>query len=101
MDWNHAERNWEQVKPKVKQKWGRLTEEDLRLINGRRELLESKIQQRYGFAIDHIRNDIENWLRWQASARYRRRTFYTSPLLARKLDGSSLEWLKRRLSNTV
>ena len=35
MDWNRVEGNWKQVKGKVKEKWGQLTDDDLDVINGR------------------------------------------------------------------
>ena len=37
---------------KVKEKWGKLTDDDLTAINGRRDQLEGKIQERYGLAKD-------------------------------------------------
>ena len=44
MDWNRVEGNWKQVKGKVKAKWGELTDDDLTLINGRRDhLLRERI----------------------------------------------------------
>ena len=46
MDWNRVEGNWKQVKGSVKEKWGQLTDDDLDTINGRREQLEGKIQER-------------------------------------------------------
>ena len=39
MDWNRVEGNWKQVAGKVKAKWGKLTDDDLTTINGRREQL--------------------------------------------------------------
>ncbi len=39
----------------------KLTDDDLDVINGRQEQLEGKSQQRYGFAKDQIRKDIEDW----------------------------------------
>ena len=47
MDWNRVEGNWKQVKGKVKEKWGKLTDDDLAVINGQRYQLEGKIQERY------------------------------------------------------
>ena len=35
MDWNRVEGNWKQMKGKVKEKWGQLTDDDLDVINGR------------------------------------------------------------------
>jgi uncharacterized protein YjbJ (UPF0337 family) len=61
MDWNRVEGNWKQVKGKVKEKWGKLTDDDLNVINGRRDQLEGKIQERYGVAKDQIRKDINDW----------------------------------------
>ena len=55
MDWNRVEGNWKQVKGQIKEKWGKLTDDDLSVINGRRDQLEGKIQERYGLAKDHIR----------------------------------------------
>jgi uncharacterized protein YjbJ (UPF0337 family) len=69
MDWDRIEGNWKQVKAKVKEKWGKLTDDDLDVINGRRDRLESKIQQRYGFATDHVRQEVDDWFRWQDSGR--------------------------------
>jgi uncharacterized protein YjbJ (UPF0337 family) len=48
VDWNRVEGNWKKMKGKAKEKWGRLTDDDLALINGKREQLEGKIQERYG-----------------------------------------------------
>jgi len=52
MDWNRVEGNWKQMKGKVKEQWGRLTDDDLDVINGKRDQLEGKIQERYGYAKD-------------------------------------------------
>src|SRR5579883_1136901 len=61
MDWNRVEGNWKQVKGKVKEKWGKLTDDDLNVINGRRDQLEGKLQERYGYAKDQARKDIDDW----------------------------------------
>lgn len=61
MDWNRVEGSWKQVKGVVKEKWGKLTDDDLDVINGRREQLEGKIQERYGFAKDQVRTDVDTW----------------------------------------
>ena len=47
---------WKQLEGKIKAKWGKLTAHDLTAINGRREELEGKIQQRYGIAKDQARS---------------------------------------------
>jgi len=53
--------NWKQFKGRAKEKWGRLTDDDLDVIDGRREQLEGKIQERYGLAKDQAKKDVEAW----------------------------------------
>jgi uncharacterized protein YjbJ (UPF0337 family) len=65
MDWNRVEGNWKQVKGKIKEKWGKLTDDDLNVIEGRRDQLEGKIQQRYGFAKDQTKKDVDDWVNAQ------------------------------------
>jgi uncharacterized protein YjbJ (UPF0337 family) len=67
MDWDRVTGNWKQVRGKVKEKWGQLTDSDLDMINGRRDQLEGKLQERYGYAKDQARKDVDAWfstLRW-------------------------------------
>jgi uncharacterized protein YjbJ (UPF0337 family) len=40
MDWNRIEGNWKQLRGAAKEQWGKLTDEDLHVIEGRREQLE-------------------------------------------------------------
>jgi uncharacterized protein YjbJ (UPF0337 family) len=63
MDWNRLEGNWKQFKGAAKEKWGKLTDDDLNVIEGRREQLEGKLQQRYGFAKDQVRKDVDDWFK--------------------------------------
>ena len=46
----------------MKEKWGQLTDDDLNQIDGKREQLEGRIQQRYGQAKDMVRKDVDDWL---------------------------------------
>ena len=57
MDWNQLEGNWKQVRGTAKAKWGRLTDADLTEIEGRREQLEGKIQERYGYTKERVRKE--------------------------------------------
>src|SRR6185312_3477179 len=63
MDWNRIEGNWKQFKGAAKEKWGKLTDDDLNVIEGRREQLEGKLQQRYGFARDQIHKVLDDWFK--------------------------------------
>ncbi|MBS7699920.1 MULTISPECIES: CsbD family protein [unclassified Chelatococcus] len=61
MDWNRVEGNWKQVKGQVKEQWGKLTDDDLDVIAGKRDQLEGKIQERYGIEKDKAKSDIDTW----------------------------------------
>ena len=61
MDWNRVEGNWKQLKGKVKEQWGKLTDDDLDVIGGRRDQLEGKIQERYGYQKDQVRREVDDW----------------------------------------
>jgi uncharacterized protein YjbJ (UPF0337 family) len=63
MDWNRLEGNWKQLRGKAKERWGKLTDDDLTAISGRRDQLEGKIQERYGYAKSQARREIEDWYR--------------------------------------
>jgi uncharacterized protein YjbJ (UPF0337 family) len=65
MEWSRVEQSWHQFKQKIKQKWARLSDNDLDAIDGRRERLEGKIYEHYGFASDHVRKEVDDWLQWQ------------------------------------
>jgi len=46
MNWDRVEGNWKQIKGKLREKWGNLSDDDLEKINGRRDQLEGKLQER-------------------------------------------------------
>lgn len=48
MNWDQVEGKWKQYKGTVKEKWGKLTDDDLNVIDGRRNILVGKIQEYYG-----------------------------------------------------
>jgi len=61
MNWDRIEGNWKQFSGKVKEKWGELTDDDIARVNGNREQLEGVLQQRYGYAKDKARQEIDKW----------------------------------------
>jgi uncharacterized protein YjbJ (UPF0337 family) len=63
MDWNRVEGNWKQMKGKVKENWGNLTDDDLDRVAGQRDQLEGIIQERYGIAKDQARKDVDDWFK--------------------------------------
>ena len=44
--------NWKQVKGKIKEQWGKLTDDEIDQLEGRSEQLAGKLQERYGIAQD-------------------------------------------------
>jgi uncharacterized protein YjbJ (UPF0337 family) len=61
MNWDRIEGDWKQFVGKVKEKWAKLTDDDLAAISGKREQLEGKIQERYGHAKDQVKKDVDDW----------------------------------------
>ena len=60
-----ASNKLQDVKGKVKEQWGKLTDDDLDIVDGKRDQLEGKIQERYGIARDQVRKDVDTWLNRQ------------------------------------
>jgi len=63
MDWDRIEGNWKSFKGQAKQKWAKLTDDDVNMVEGRREELEGRLQHHYGYAKDQARNEIDTWLK--------------------------------------
>jgi uncharacterized protein YjbJ (UPF0337 family) len=61
MDWNRIEGNWKQFSGKVKEKWGKLTDDDIAQVNGQRDQLEGKIQEKYGYGKDEAKKQLDEW----------------------------------------
>jgi uncharacterized protein YjbJ (UPF0337 family) len=62
MNWDRVEGNWKQFKGKARQQWGKLTDDDLDVIEGKRTELSGKLQARYGYAKDEAEKNIDTWL---------------------------------------
>jgi uncharacterized protein YjbJ (UPF0337 family) len=62
MNWDSVEGNWTEFQGKAKQQWGKLTDNDLTVINGRREELEGLLQKHYGYAKDKVRAEVDRWI---------------------------------------
>ena len=63
MNWDRVEGKWKQASGKIKEKWGKLTDDDLHMINGKREQLVGKIQERYGLAKDAAERQVDEFSR--------------------------------------
>ena len=63
MNWDVAAGNWKAFKSKLQEQWGKLTDDDLTRIAGKRDQLVSRIQERYGIAKDNAEQQVRDWER--------------------------------------
>jgi uncharacterized protein YjbJ (UPF0337 family) len=68
MTWDEIEGNWLHFKGKLRHNWAKLTDEDVTRINGRRDELAARLQERYGFARSEAEREIGAWIRSQRHA---------------------------------
>ena len=61
MNSDQIEGNWKQFSGKVKEKWGKLTDDDLTRIAGKKDQLAGKLQERYGIAKDQAEKQIDEF----------------------------------------
>lgn len=61
MNWDQVEGHWKQLKGRVKQKWGKLTDDDVDVIAGRRDELLGKLQERYGIAREQAERQLDEF----------------------------------------
>jgi len=55
--------NWKQAAGKVKEKWGKLTDDDVAVIAGKRDQLVGRIRERYGVAKEKAQEEVKAWER--------------------------------------
>ena len=63
MNTDRAEGQWKQMKGTIKEKWGKLTDDDLTTIEGNKDQLVGRIQERYGIAKDEAQRQVDEWNR--------------------------------------
>ena len=61
MNWDRIAGQWNQFKGKAKEKWGKLTDDEIDVIEGKRDQLVGKLQQRYGIAKDQAEKEVDQW----------------------------------------
>ncbi|MGX1495476.1 uncharacterized protein YjbJ (UPF0337 family) [Labrenzia sp. MBR-25] len=62
MNWDRIEGNWKEFKGKAIAQWGKLTDDEVDRVDGRRTELAGLIQQKYGKTREEAEKDIEDWL---------------------------------------
>jgi len=58
MNWNQVEAKWKEVRSKAQSQWGKLTNDDLDVINGRRTEIESRLQKHHGYAKERVKAEV-------------------------------------------
>lgn len=81
MNWDRIEGNWKQFKGKAKEQWGKLSDDQLDVIAGKRDQLVGKVQESYGISKDEAEKQVSAF-----STRYNDADFPDDPALTRKPD---------------
>ena len=63
MNWDIVKGQWKQMKGEMRKQWGKLTDDDVTLINGKREELAGRLQERYGYQKEQAEKEIDNWIK--------------------------------------
>ena len=61
MTWDKIEGNWKQLKGNVQQQWGKLSDDQLDVIAGKREQLSGKLQEVYGLSKEEVHQQLLDW----------------------------------------
>ena len=63
MDWDRISGNWGHWRGRIRERWGRLTNDELDRVAGRREQLVGRIQSAYGISQEEADRQLRNWER--------------------------------------
>ena len=63
MNWDTVEGQWKQLKGKIRSKWGKLTDSDLDVIGGKKDMLVGRLQERYGLKKDEAERDVDDYMK--------------------------------------
>ena len=61
MNWDQIAGNWKQFQGHVKEKWGKVTDDDLTVIAGKKDQLLGRLQERYGYSKEQAEKEIDSW----------------------------------------
>lgn len=63
MNWDQIEGKWKQYSGRLREKWGKLTDDDWRVIMGKKDQLIGRIQERYGMAREQAQREVDDFVR--------------------------------------
>jgi uncharacterized protein YjbJ (UPF0337 family) len=61
MNSDQFEGKWKQLKGSVKQRWGKLTDDDITMLSGKKDQLVGKLQERYGITREQAEKEADEW----------------------------------------
>jgi uncharacterized protein YjbJ (UPF0337 family) len=61
MNWDEIQGNWRVFKGRVRERWGKLTDDDLDRIDGKYEQLIGTLQARYGWAREQLEHEVDEF----------------------------------------
>ena len=61
MNWDVIQGKWKQLSGTIKQRWGKITDDELDQLGGHRDKLVGKIQERYGVQKDEAEKQVNEW----------------------------------------
>lgn len=61
MNWDALKGNWTQLRGRIRMQWGKLTDDQLNVIEGRREVLLGKLQDAYGISAEEADRQVRAW----------------------------------------
>lgn len=61
--WSHVEQNWRVEKERLQMQWEKLTDDDIEVINARRDKLEALLSEYYGCNQQQAAFEVDKWLR--------------------------------------
>jgi uncharacterized protein YjbJ (UPF0337 family) len=62
MNWDQLEGQWHQAKGNLKSKWAKLTDDDVKNLSAKKEVLVGKLQERYGIVKDEAEKQADEWV---------------------------------------
>jgi uncharacterized protein YjbJ (UPF0337 family) len=68
MNWDQVQGKWNQYKGRAREKWGKLTDDDLDVIHGKREQLVGRLQERYGILREEAEKQVDEFSRTLTAA---------------------------------
>jgi uncharacterized protein YjbJ (UPF0337 family) len=69
MNWDQIEGKWKQFQGSVRERWGKLTDDDLQQVGGKRDQLIGRIQERYGITREEAHKQLDEFLAAQGEGR--------------------------------